>query len=102
MLEDERAVSLDVTRTTPATADFLVSLENAQGKALVTEVVFVGGDESLKSMADTLRRANFGVVFPDSAPARILRRGTVSCGPPAASCRFVMMLPERAQATEPQ
>ena len=102
LLENERAIRLDVTGATPATADFVVALDNTQGNALVAEVVFVSGDDALKPMADGLRRAVFGVAFPDSAPSRILRRGTVSCGTAASSCRFIMMLPDRAQATQPQ
>jgi hypothetical protein len=64
--------------------------------------VFIGGDEKLRAMADALRTAKYDMSFPDQTPAKILRRGTLSC--PAedsvGKCRFTLMLPADATVAE--
>ena len=85
---------------TGAAADFFVLLDNKSGRAAVESVRFISGQESLRGVADALPSAKFDPTFPDSAPAKILRRGTLSCAGSdrPASCRFVLMLPADAQA----
>jgi tetratricopeptide (TPR) repeat protein len=104
-LQHDRTISLDVTGPAGSTADFYVLLDNRSGPAVVESVSFISGDEPFRRFGDALTRANFGAAFPDSGPAKILRRGTVSCGSSddqPGSCRFVMMLPSEAQAAHRQ
>jgi tetratricopeptide (TPR) repeat protein len=56
-------------------AEFFVSF----GKGGVDGVRFISGDERLKSMTDALRRLSVADRIPDDGPARIVRRGTLSC-----------------------
>ena len=101
-LPRERTIALDVTGSAGAAADFFVLLDNRSGRGAVENVLFISGDEALARFGDALRRATFDAAFPDSAPAKLLRRGTLSCAGTgrSASCRFVMMLPADAQAAQ--
>jgi hypothetical protein len=69
-----------------ANAEFFVLL--APGSK-VDDVKFVSGSEELKSGASALRGLNFKVSFPDNGPARVLRRGILSCYP-SSGCSFVL------------
>jgi tetratricopeptide (TPR) repeat protein len=44
------------------------------------QVKFVTGDAEIKALADTVRGADLGILFPDATSVRALRRGTVNCG----------------------
>src|SRR4029453_14593493 len=103
-LQPNRMIPREARRPAGSTADFYVLLANQSGAVVVESVPFISGDESFRRYGDALTRAKFGAVFPDSAPAKILRRGTVSCGTPdrPGPCRFVMMLPSEAQAAHRQ
>jgi tetratricopeptide (TPR) repeat protein len=103
-LRHQRTIALDVTGPAGSAADFFVVLDNRSGGAAVEGVTFISGDEALRRLADALPRAKYDATFPDSAPARILRRGTLSCAGPdrPASCRFLLMLPAEAQAAQPE
>jgi hypothetical protein len=61
-------------------------------------------DERLRPLADALRIVKYRALFPDETPAKILRRGTLSCSsssqPP--SCQFVLMPPLAAQFAQQQ
>jgi hypothetical protein len=101
-LKHERTVALDVAGPAGTAADFFVLLDNRSGSAAVEGVTFISGDEALRRLGDALTRTKFDVTFPDSAPAKILRRGTLSCGTSNhdGTCRFIMMLPADAQAAQ--
>jgi tetratricopeptide (TPR) repeat protein len=101
-LQNERTIALDGTGPAGAAADFFVLLDNRSGRAAVESVTFISGDEALRRLADALPRANYDATFPDASPAKILRRGTLSCASSdrPASCRFIMMLPAEAQAAQ--
>ncbi len=103
-LRHERTIALDVAGPAGEAADFFVLLDNRSGKAAVESVTFISGHESLRRLGDALARAKFDTTFPDAAPAKILRRGTLSCdrSDRRASCRFVMLLPADAQAAQQQ
>lgn len=91
----ERTIAVDGRGPAGATADVLILL----GRGSVEDVKFVEGDERLRSLADTLRTIKYEAVFPDDAPAKIVRRGTLSCSleDGAVSCRLVLLLPRDAQ-----
>lgn len=101
-LVHERTIALNVTGPAGAAADFFVLLDNRSGGAAVEGVMFISGDEALRRLGDALPKAKYDATFPDSAPARILRRGTLSCAGAdrSSSCRFILMLPADAQAAQ--
>ena len=57
------------------------------------KVKFINGEEKLRSFEQKLQNLKYAVNFPDETPAKILRRGTLSCSQEAA-CRFVLLLPD--------
>ncbi len=58
----------------------------------VEEVTQVEGDESAKGMIDRIKAAKFDVEFPDQTPARLVRRGIMSCG--GHGCDLTLLPPE--------
>jgi tetratricopeptide (TPR) repeat protein len=99
-LSDARSVVVS-SNGARGNADFFV-LFGAGASATPEVAVFIGGDEKLRAMADALRTAKYDMSFPDQTPAKILRRGTLSC--PAedsvGKCRFTLMLPADATVAE--
>lgn len=73
-----------------ATADFYIVFQsNRQPQAY-----FVSGNNALKQAGDSLVKADFKVKFPNNGPARIIRRGTLSCSNVTTpSCLFILLLP---------
>ncbi len=77
------------------TADFFVLL--APGPK-VEDAKLVSGDEKLASFAEALKGAKFDFTFPDDVPAKILRRGKLTCTA-SAPCTFALYLPEDVRST---
>jgi tetratricopeptide (TPR) repeat protein/transglutaminase-like putative cysteine protease len=80
-----------------ATADFLILLSpaGADGASVKVEAAkFVSGSESLRPFADELISLDYGKVFPDASPAKIVRRGTLSCSAKSGDCIFRLLIPE--------
>lgn len=75
-------------------ADFLVLLSPGGKDPKVEAVKFVSGNQNLRPFAERLRAVDFGPMFPDAAPARIVRRGTVACSAATGNCTFTLILPE--------
>ncbi len=75
-------------------ADFLLLLSPGAKDPKVDAVKFVSGSQNLKPFAERLRAVDFGPMFPDSTPARIVRRGTVACSAETGNCTFTLILPE--------
>ncbi len=75
-------------------ADFLVLLSPGSKDPKVEAVKFVSGNQNLRPFAERLRAVDFGPMFPDAAPARIVRRGTVACSAATGNCTFTLILPE--------
>lgn len=81
-------------------ADFFVLLSRASSDTPSVEgVTYVSGEARLKPMTDALKAAKFNQPFPDDAPAKILRRGTLTCRP-SEDCRFVLLLPSEVRSIE--
>jgi len=84
-----------------AAADFLVLLspEGADGIAAKVEAVkFVSGTETLRPFEDKLSSLDYGTVFPDASPIKLVRRGTLSCSAKTGDCTFTLILPEDVHA----
>ena len=75
-------------------ADFLLLLSPGAKDPKVEAVKFVSGSQNLKPFADRLRTVDFGPMFPDFTPARIVRRGTLACSAQTGNCTFTLILPE--------
>jgi tetratricopeptide (TPR) repeat protein len=75
-------------------AEFWVLLGAANNGASVDKVKFVSGEEKLRGLEETLQHLKFSLNFPDDTPAKILRRGVLSCSQAAGNCTFVLMLPD--------
>ncbi len=94
-LQQLRTIELGKVGKESGSADFFVLL--SRGKvpgATVESVKFVSGEEKLKAFSDALRTADYHFTFPDDSPAKILRRGTLSCSSAAGTCSFVLILPD--------
>ena len=75
-------------------ADFLVLLSPGNRDPKVEAVKFVSGNQNLRPFAERLRAVDFGPMFPDATPARIVRRGTLACSATTGDCTFTLILPE--------
>jgi tetratricopeptide (TPR) repeat protein/transglutaminase-like putative cysteine protease len=91
----ERNIAIERLGPAGATADFFVLFDRDS----VDTVKFISGDERLRSWADALRTVKYRALFPDETPAKVLRRGTLSCSSEAQrpSCQFVLMSLQDAQ-----
>ncbi len=86
---------------TDASADFLAVLAPAgsDGASVKVEAVrFVSGDQLLRPLADRLRTLDFGTMFPDASPVKLVRRGALVCSGKDGSCMFMLMPPEDVRA----
>lgn len=93
-LAETRTVLLKSLWKEDASADFLL-LVSSKG---IEGVKFVGGNESLRPLADHLRAMHYDTAFPDASPAKLVRRGTLSCSAAAGDCKFTFILPVDARA----
>ena len=92
-LSDMRTFTIAGNSATTATAEVLVLF---LPPGTVESIRFIRGDESLWP-ADGIRAAAFGRMFPDGAPARILRRGLLACASDRG-CTMTLVRPDDAQA----
>jgi tetratricopeptide (TPR) repeat protein/transglutaminase-like putative cysteine protease len=76
-----------------ASADFFLSLTPGGNGTNVAAVRFISGSEKLRLLADRLRSLDYGVMFPDSSPIKLVRRGTLSCDA-SRDCTLTLVLPE--------
>jgi len=80
-----------------ASADLLILMTpyGSEGRSTKAEdVAFVKGSESLRAAVDQLRTIDFGTVFPDASPVKLVRRGKVTCS--RGGCKLSLSLPEDA------
>ena len=79
----------------PAQAEFyVVFAPDSMRAAQVVDVKFIKGVESLKPLAAQLKTIKYQLVFPDSSPTKIVRRGALLCIPKPGGCSFTMIGPE--------
>ena len=77
-----------------ARADFFVLLTPGAKNPKVEAVKFVSGSQDLRPFTEKLRALDFGPMFPDAAPAKLVRRGTLACSATTGACTFTLTLPE--------
>jgi Flp pilus assembly protein TadD/transglutaminase-like putative cysteine protease len=75
-------------------ADFFVLLSPGAKNSKVEAVKFISGSQDLRPFAEKLRALDFGSMFPDASPAKLVRRGTLACSATTGSCAFTLILPE--------
>jgi tetratricopeptide (TPR) repeat protein len=92
LLTSARTFRIDAKGAPAGTAEFFV-LFSSTG---VEGVRHVSGDEALRPLADAIKAASYGRMFPDDVPAKILRRGVLSCSAGAA-CSFTLLTPDDAE-----
>ncbi len=101
-LEAEAKVRLVKARTFPAgkvlnenaQAEFYVLLSPGLKNPKVDSVKFVSGSQDLRPIVDKLRALEFGPMFPDASPAKLVRRGTLTCSAATGNCTFTLILPD--------
>jgi Flp pilus assembly protein TadD len=75
-------------------ADFWVLLSPGGKTAKVDAVRFISGSEKLRPFAAKLRDLEYGPMFPDPSPIRLIRRGTLACSASTGDCTFTLIRPE--------
>lgn len=73
-----------------------IALVFSPGK--VDAVKVLSGDDQLKGAVQKLSSGNYDVLFPDSTPTKLVRRGTVSCK--TTGCIVELMSPELVTSAE--
>jgi Flp pilus assembly protein TadD/transglutaminase-like putative cysteine protease len=81
-----------------ARADFFVLLSPGGKTAKVDSVKFISGSEKLRPFAAKLRDLEYGPMFPDASPIRLVRRGTLACSASTGDCTFTLIRPEDVRA----
>ena len=80
---------------TPIEAEFyLIFAPDSARNSQVIDVKFIKGDDNLKSATPALKALKYSLVFPDSAPTKIIRRGALHCVPKPGGCTFTMISPD--------
>lgn len=83
------------TLKTPVQAEFFVVFApDAARNSQVIDVKFIKGADSLKSAILALKALKYPLVFPDSSPTKIIRRGALHCVPKPGGCTFTMISPD--------
>ncbi len=81
-------------------AEFWLLLVPAEKNSRAESVKFIGGDAALKPYADELRTLDFGAMFPNTSPAKLVRKGKLACTTKAADCALILNRPEEVRAPE--
>lgn len=77
-----------------ATFAILLSPNGTDGSSVhIEDVKFLNGSDELRPLADKIRSINFGAMFPDASPVKLVQIGTLSCAD-SGDCSFVLSLPE--------
>jgi Flp pilus assembly protein TadD/transglutaminase-like putative cysteine protease len=77
-----------------ARADFFVLLSPGAKSPKVEAVKFISGSQDLRPCTEKLRALDFGPMFPDASPAKVIRRGILACSATTGTCTFTLTLPE--------
>jgi len=93
-----RTFSISKAGLHDGTADFYVLLSPGATKA---EVKFISGDESLRAAAHRLAAVNYYLMFPGKGPAKVVRRGALTCSKALSACDFVWYPSDTAPGLSP-
>ncbi len=84
-----------------AQAEFAILLsagKTSTHSSRVESIRFLSGSEKLRVPAERLRSLDFGPLFPEASPARLVRRGTLLCAA-GVGCTFMVHLPDDPSGT---
>jgi Flp pilus assembly protein TadD len=93
-LQQMRTTKLNEKPPATGNAEFWVLLGTSSNGASVDKVKFISGEEKLRTLEGALQHLKYTTNFPDDTPAKILRRGALTCSQDAGNCTFVLMLPD--------
>ena len=79
---------------------FLVYAPDSTRKAQAIDVKFIKGDERLRPIGAELKTIKYQLVFPDTSPTKIIRRGALLCLPKPGACTFTMTSSELVRSIE--
>jgi len=81
-------------------ADFWLLLAPAAAGARAEAVKFIHGSDSLRAAADRLRAVDFGGMFPNEKPVKLVRRGKLACTAKTTNCTLILSRPEEIRAPD--
>jgi tetratricopeptide (TPR) repeat protein len=85
-LTSMRAISVPAPSSPQGTADFFVLLGSGSN---IEDASFISGDEKLRDMTDGLRKTRLGSGVPNDSPAKLIRRGTLTCEKTACTLTLI-------------
>ncbi len=74
-----------------AKADFVIALSPGEKTARVDAVRFVSGSETLRPLAEKLQTIDYGEMFPNTTPIKIVRRATLECTAKGGDCVLILI-----------
>jgi tetratricopeptide (TPR) repeat protein/transglutaminase-like putative cysteine protease len=78
-------------------ADFFLLFAPGPKSAKLESAKFISGSPDLRAFEDKLRAIDFGSMFPDASPTKLLRRATLTCSA-AGACTLTLILPENVRS----
>src|SRR5258708_14479821 len=63
----------------------------------IEEVKMITGDATLSKAVEELEKQKYPQTFPDPGPAKIIRRGVLSCSQFNSPCQLVLLQPQWSQ-----
>jgi tetratricopeptide (TPR) repeat protein len=66
----------------------------------VEQVKFIRGSEKLRAFGERLRGVQFGQIFPDETPTKLVRRGTLACSEKDGDCKFTLLAADSVTSTD--
>lgn len=92
-LERMHTLDLALPATKKTSADFLIAMSPGGKTSLaarVDAVRFFSGDGSLRQFEDKLKTVDYGEVFPEATPLKLIRRANLTC-PGTGNCKFTLL-----------
>jgi tetratricopeptide (TPR) repeat protein len=89
-IEKMRTFPVAKVGTKPGKADFFVVFTPTNK---VVAVNYISGDDALKPATAKIASIDYGQIFPDTTPTKLVRRGTLDCAA-SGECTFRLMEPE--------
>ncbi len=92
-----RSISAGKLFAGDAQADFFVVLAPGDKSARAIAVSFISGSQGLRGVAEKLKQLDYGEMFPDGSPAKLIRRATLACSA-KDGCRLTLIPADDAKA----
>jgi tetratricopeptide (TPR) repeat protein len=86
VLTSMRAIDVPAAAPAAGSADFFLLLGPGSD---VEAASFISGEDKLRELAEGLRKARVGNVFPNESPAKLIRRGTLTCEKTACTLTLI-------------